>query len=110
MYKGVRIEFANGEEYIVPPLSLGSIELLQDDLDQFTGAVTKESVKTVVKATLMALQRNYPEMSEEKVKNELLDVGNMMQVMQAVMDIGGLVRKEQEAAGEAQPRQEAASA
>lgn len=104
MIKGVSIEFANGDQYIVPPLSLGSIEVLQGELEKFNGTVTKESVQTVVKATLLALRRNYPEITEEKVKNELLDVGNMIEVMRAVMDVGGLMRKEQ-AEGEQTPEQ-----
>lgn len=107
MIKGIQIAFANGEVYTVPPLSLGSIELLQDDLETFTGTVTRESVQTVIKATLWALQRNYPDMTEEKVKNELVDVGNMIDVMRAVMDVGGLMRREQEReTGEHKPVQD----
>lgn len=102
MVKGVRFEFANGEEYIIPPLTLGSLELLQDKISAFQGGVSKDSVETIVSVTLAALQRNYPDMTPEKVKSDLLDVGNMLDVFGAVMDIGGLKRKEQEA-GELKP-------
>lgn len=104
-FKGVQIEFANGEKYVVPPLTLGMVELLQDRLSAFTGGMDKESVALVTDAVLMALNRNYPEVTREQLKDELLDLGNMEEVMLAVMDVSGLRRKEQEK-GEAQPGQE----
>lgn len=95
-FKGVQVEFADGTALTVPPLSLGAIQLLQDRLVGFTGGLDKASVELVVDATLMALQRNYPDMTRERVVNELVDLGNMEEVMRAVMDISGLQRKEQE--------------
>lgn len=100
MIKGIEYTFANGETYTIPPLSLGAIEVMQERLDAFTGDGSLGSVKTVIEATTKALRRNYPDISEEKVANELLDLGNMMEVMQAVMDVGGLRRKAIEAEAE----------
>lgn len=83
--------------YIVPPLSLGALESLQDRLASFdTGKVTPGSVSVVVDATLLALKRNYPDMTREAVAN-VLDLGNMLEVMQAVMDVSGVHRKAAEA-------------
>lgn len=101
-FKGVTVEFANGDKLIVPPLSLGQVELLQDKLTKFSGALDPESVALVIEATTMALTRNYPEITREKVKDELVDLANMEAVMLAVMDVSGLRRKEQEL-GEAGP-------
>ena len=97
MVPGVKVRFANGEEMVVPPLTLGAMEMLQDDLLGYDGSVSKENIATITKATHSALKRNYPDITEEKIKDELLDLGNMLDVMQAVMDVGGLVRKAQEA-------------
>ena len=105
MIKGVKFEFANGEELVIPPLSLGALEIVQEDLSAFDGTMNGKSVGVVLLAVHLALQRNYPDMTADRVKNELLDLSNMGDVMQAVMDIGGLLRKAQEAkeAGEQTP-------
>ena len=95
-FKGVAVEFSNGETLIVPPLSLGSVEILQERLTNFKGGVDSDSVNLVVDATALALQRNYPDITKEKIKDELVDLGNMEAVMLAVMDVSGLRRKEQE--------------
>lgn len=100
--KGVAFEFANGDKMTVPPLNLGSIELLQERLAKFTGAMDSESIALVIDATLMALHRNYPDVTREQVANDLLDLGNMQEVMGLVMDVSGLKRKEMEQ-GEAKP-------
>jgi len=45
-------------------------------------------------------------MTDDHIKNDLLDVSNMLDVFNAVLDIGGLVRKAQEqeeSAGENPP-------
>lgn len=97
MINGVKFEFPNGEKLVIPPLALGAMEdTLLEDLLNFDGTVTKQNIATITKATHSALKRNYPDISEEKVRYELLDLGNMLDVMQAVMDVGGLARKAQE--------------
>ena len=98
-YKGVSIEFADGRTFIVPPLSLGAVEILQDKLAKFRGEMDKESIAFVIEATTVSLQRNYPDITEEEVKNELLDLGNMSDVIGAVLDVSGLKRKAQEESG-----------
>lgn len=99
-FKGIEVEFADGTKLIVPPMNLATIETLQERLSTFTGGIDKTSISLVVDATLASLQRNYPEITRERVINELLDVSNMEEVMAAVMDVSGLRRKEQ-AQGEA---------
>lgn len=100
--KGIEIEFADGTKLIVPPLNLASIQLLQDRLATFKGGMDAASIDLVVDATMMALARNYPDLTRERVITDLIDLGNMEDVMAAVMDVSGLKRKEQEKAlGEA---------
>lgn len=100
--KGVQVTFADGTLLTVPPLNLAALESLQDRLSKFAGGMDKESIALVVDAALAALHRNYPEITRERLVNDLLDVGNFQEVMEAVMDVSGLKRKEQEKAlGEA---------
>lgn len=97
MIKGVKFEFANGETMVIPPLSLGALEAIEAEYGEMStwGELSANS-KFIISLAGNALRRNYPDLTDDKLKNELLDVGNMQDVMQAVMDIGGLKRKEQE--------------
>ena len=88
--KGVALTLA-GAEYIVPALSLGALELLQDRIEAFNGAMTKESVATVIDCLHAALGRNYPEMTRAQAA-DLVDVENFSEVMGAVMNTSGMVR------------------
>ena len=94
MVKGVRFEFGNGEELTIPPLSLGAIEVLEKE--HGTVDTWSPNVDMVCKIAGLSLKRNYPEITDEHIKNDLLDVGNMLEVFNAVLDIGGLMRKKQE--------------
>lgn len=100
MIKGIPFELL-GTTYIIPPLNLSALEAMQDKLEAFEGGTDGKSITTVIDATLSALKRNYPEMTRDQVA-DMLDVGNMQDVMQAVMDVSGLKRKALEA-GEAKP-------
>lgn len=94
--KGVALTLA-GDVYTVPPLSLGDFELLQDRLGSLkVGAIDKESVGTVIDATFASLKRNYPEMTRETVAG-MIDLENMVDVIEAVMDVSGAKRKALEA-------------
>lgn len=88
LINGVWLEIG-GETFMCPPLALGDLELLQDRLAAFEQAVSptdREAVRTVLDAVLAALQRNYPEMTRERL-SRLLDVGNMDRAMAAVMGV-----------------------
>lgn len=97
---GIEMPFA-GQKYVIPPLSLGALEQLQDRLSAWDGTIKPETVSTVIDATHAALRRNYPEITRVEVA-DMVDMANMAEVMQAVMDVSGLRRKEIEAQGEAQ--------
>lgn len=92
---GVNFAFSGGKTLVIPPLSLGDLEQLQDRIAEVKGGVDKESVKTIVDVTHAALKRNYPEMERSEVA-ALLDLGNMLDVFQCVMDVSGTRRKAQE--------------
>jgi hypothetical protein len=95
--KGIPMSLA-GEAYVVPPLSLGALEQLQDRLAKFTGDVGGAGqVSTAIDALHAALRRNYPDVTREAVA-DLVGLENMADVMEAVMDVSGLRRREIEAA------------
>lgn len=94
--KGVRYDFGGGVEYVIPPLNLRSLEHLGEKLNNIDGSDMLTQIKTIGEAAHLAIQRNYPEVTKEQV-DELIDVGNMLDVMACVMDVSGMKRKSQEA-------------
>ena len=91
---GVPVDFA-GETLIVPPLTLNALQQLRERINKFTGSIDEENLNTVVDAAHSALKRNYPDITRERV-GELIDLGNMIEVFESVMDVGGLRRKARE--------------
>lgn len=98
---GIKLNLG-GEEFIVPPLNLKALRVLQSKLEAFTGGTDAESIDTVIDAMHAALCRNYPNMTRDQVE-EIIGLENMEEAMQAVMDISGLLRKKQEAEAMAAP-------
>jgi hypothetical protein len=101
-YPGIKLTLG-GEDYILPPISLGALEQLKDGIAAFNGDITDGAqVSTVIDAALASLNRNYPDITRAQVA-DMIDVGNMADVFSAVMDVSGLKRKalEESASGEA---------
>lgn len=95
--KGIPLTL-DGRTWTVPPLSLGALEQLQERLAQFTGDVgAAGQISTAIDALHAALRRNYPDVTREQVA-EMIGLENMAEVMEAVMDVAGLRRRELEAA------------
>lgn len=90
-----------GQEYVIPPLALNALVQLQDRLGVFQGGTDITSIETIIDAAHAALRRNYPDITREQV-GDLVDLGNMNQVFEALMDVSGMLRKQQES-GELQP-------
>ncbi|MDO5686760.1 MAG: hypothetical protein Q4G42_05180 [Neisseria sp.] len=95
--KGITLNLG-GNDYIVPPIALGALEQLRERLQDFDGNVQDiKQIGTVIDCAHAALKRNYPEMTRDDVA-DLIDVGSMIDVFEAIMDVSGLIRKQQEAA------------
>ncbi len=105
---GVSFDFGGGRTYIIPPLSLGALRRLQGSLAELSNAsaLAPATLDTVVHATLAGLKRNYPYITEDEVA-ELIDVGNMHDVVACLLDVTGLKRKAQEAERDAAKNQPA---
>jgi hypothetical protein len=81
-----------GQDWMVPPLTLGQLRRLMPKVRQLTeiGASMGEAqIAVLVDIVTAALQRNYPEMTPDKVEN-LLDLGNASAVLNAVLTGSGL--------------------
>jgi hypothetical protein len=86
-----------GVEYIVPPLSLGSLEEYGDAIDDFqSGNLGLKGFSIVIDVVLAALKRNYPDMTRDMVKNGI-DLAEAGDFFANVMDVSGLRRKALEA-------------
>lgn len=86
-HKGTPIVFAVGT-LLVPPMSLAAVEELGPRLTNFKGDVGDAGL--VVDCLHAAVSRNYPG-TERAVVADLVDLGNMAEVMGAVMKTSGLV-------------------
>lgn len=94
---GVEFDFGGGRVYILPPLALGDLEVMQvaiSALGEKGVPLDPDSTKTIIDATFSSLVRNYPQITRAEV-GALLDVGNMFDAMGAVLDTSGLQRKAQ---------------
>jgi|APMI01.1.fsa_nt_gi hypothetical protein len=86
-----------GKDWIIPPLALGDLETLQERIGGLqVGAIDPASIGTIIDATHAALKRNYPELLRADVAGAI-DLGNMVEVIQSVMDVAGVKRQEFEA-------------
>ncbi|OYW88953.1 MAG: hypothetical protein B7Z23_12325 [Pseudomonadales bacterium 32-61-5] len=94
LIKGTAIEM-DGIEYIVPPLTLGAIQELQPEVEKLADPTVggSERFAGMAKIVHRAMLRNYPDLTIERVKNELLDMGNVFEVTNAVMGASGFMPK-----------------
>jgi len=91
MIPGVAVEM-NGQEWVVPPLTLGQLRRLMPKLRQLTdigAAMGEEQIAVLVEIVSAALQRNYPDLTSDDVEG-LLDLGNASGVLNAVLTGSGL--------------------
>lgn len=103
---GIVFDFGGGQQYTLPPLTLGALQRLQQPLMQLQAAeaLAPASLATIAQAVHSSLRRNYPAVTLEQV-GELVDVGNMLELVAAVLDVSGIKRKA--AAGPNPPAQPA---
>ena len=91
MIPGVAVAMG-GQDWIVPPLTLGQLRRLMPQVRQLTeiGASMGEAqINVLIDIVTAALQRNYPETTPDKVET-LLDLGNASAVLNAVLTGSGL--------------------
>ncbi|HJU15714.1 MAG TPA: hypothetical protein VJ770_04525 [Stellaceae bacterium] len=88
---GVAIAMA-GKEWIVPPLTLGQMRRLLPQVQRLRDAgasIDAAEIDVIIELVTAALQRNYPEMTPDKVA-EAVDLGNARAAVQAILFGSGL--------------------
>ena len=75
----------NGREFIVPAAPLSCVRR-HHDVFEGTAPVTLLIMAEIIHA---ALRRNYPELTQDELENEYLDVANMKEVFNIVMNVSG---------------------
>jgi hypothetical protein len=91
MIPGVAVAMG-GQDWIVPPLTLGQLRRLMPKVRQLTEigvSMGEAQINVLIDIVTAALQRNYPETTPDKVEN-LLDLGNASAVLNAVLTGSGL--------------------
>lgn len=74
-----------GQTWIFAPAPLGTLERFQEQLSS-----NDVPVSVIVDMAHICLKRNYPEITREYVSDELLDMGNMEEVLSLVTKTSGL--------------------
>lgn len=84
-----------GENFTIPALTLGAIRALQPEVEALSDPLTPQNVRFESMSTVIhtAMLRNYPDLTLERLTEELLDMSNIGQVTQAVMGVSGFVDK-----------------
>lgn len=86
-----------GKDWIVPPLNFRALKRFQKEIGSLNLAELAQSEK-VEEIVLAALNRNYPDLTLDELQ-DMLDMGNVIEVTMAVMGVSGLeARKPGEAA------------
>lgn len=86
-------------EFVVPPLNLGRIKKLQDDLailalvPQDATRFEPQQLEACITVIHTALTRNYPDLTREEVE-DVVDMGNMQPLMLAIMGQSGFAKGE----------------
>lgn len=89
-----------GKSYLVPPLNFKGLRQVEEDLKVLAsiklegGALpSDDQVKSLCKVIKASIVRNYPNVTLEELE-DLVDFGNLPQLILAVMKASGLVQKE----------------
>lgn len=69
-FKGVPMQMGD-QLLILPPMSLGIIEDFQDQIDDMLAGKVKKPVSLMIDIFHRTLQRNYPELSRDQVREGL---------------------------------------
>ncbi len=96
MIPGIKISMG-GDEWIVPPLTLGMMRRLLPQIMRLkdfgdgpeAASEGGDEIAVIVELVTVAMRRNYPDMTPQKVE-ELVDLGNARQVVQAILTGSGL--------------------
>ncbi len=94
MIRGTRVTIG-GKEYLMPPANWKTLDKHDEFLQRYMGAVKsggveakRDDMKTMFEIVHEALQRNYPQLAADELK-EHVDFGNLPELFQAAMQTSG---------------------
>ena len=88
---GAPYRFAN-EVLILAPLTLGQLEQFTAESEEYKGNTDfKAHLDYSARVVHASLVRNYPDITFDRVRNELLDAWNLGELVNIVMSKSGLV-------------------
>jgi hypothetical protein len=100
---GAPFTMANGEELVVPPLPFGPMQQILEKAETTT-LTWRDNLNLMAEAVFVALRRNYPDLTQERLNDEMLDSSNLRKLYALVMNASGAMDK---AVGEAERAREA---
>lgn len=95
MIKGIPMTLGDGNEYTIPPLTLGALEDYADEINSIDTLAGPEAAKVIVAVVHRALVRNYPKLTPKDV-GELIDLDSMQAVFAATMGAAGATARSAE--------------
>jgi hypothetical protein len=80
-----------GQGWVIPPLNLKSVRKIQPLIPVLNAMdiASPEAVDAMVELVFIALQRNYPDVTKDQVE-DMVDLGNLQGIVNAVMNVSGL--------------------
>lgn len=81
-----------GKIWLLAPIGLGHVERVIETTKKIaTGQFSPdESKEEMVKIIYRSLRRNYPDLTDEYIRDEILDLTNMPTIYQLVLEASGL--------------------
>jgi hypothetical protein len=91
-FDGVMVKLG-GDEYVIPPLNFRQLKIMFPLIEELNNQTEPmKRMENVVKLAHAALSRNYEDMTIERVE-ELIDMGNLKAVSEAIMGVSGFVAR-----------------
>jgi hypothetical protein len=101
-YAGKSFEWG-GKTYILAPIGLGYMERVQKLLTDMDSMSADDRLKAMKAIIYRSLQRNYPDLTEQFIDDEILDLSNMPMVWKLALESSGLVAASVKLQAEAPP-------
>jgi len=80
-----------GEKMVLAPLTAGPLRQLLPLFDKIHELSIAEQLDVAVDCAYHSLRRNYPDITRERVEDELVDIANMGAVIAAATNASGLL-------------------
>lgn len=91
-----------GEKFVLAPLAAGPLKQILPRLQGFGESDDPSAaLDLAVDVAFHSLKRNYPDITRDRVENELVDLTNMLEIINAGAGISGLKPKGGAGTGEA---------